>query len=106
MKIDAQRAQEQGHPSRDPAGDMGHGGTVMSQTIESPAETRTPLPSADHPPLPFGEFVTLIAALMALTALGIDSMLPALPAIGAALDVAEPNSRQFVITSFLIGFSV
>lgn len=80
----------------------------MSQTIESPAETLTPLPppSADRSPLPFGEFVTLIAALMALTALGIDSMLPALPAIGASLDVVEPNSRQFVITSFLIGFSV
>ncbi|MGW8189394.1 multidrug effflux MFS transporter [Sphingomonas sp. ABOLH] len=78
----------------------------MSQTIESPAETRTPPPSADRSPLPFGEFVTLIAALMALTALGIDSMLPALPAIGETLDVAEPNMRQFVITAFLIGFSV
>ena len=78
----------------------------MSQTIESPAATPAPAPSADRSPLPFGEFVTLIAALMALTALGIDSMLPALPAIGEALDVAEPNTRQFVITSFLIGFSV
>lgn len=78
----------------------------MSQTIESPADTTTATPSADQSPLPFGEFVTLIAALMALTALGIDSMLPALPAIGTALDVAEPNTRQFVITSFLIGFSV
>ncbi|WP_242414774.1 multidrug effflux MFS transporter [Sphingomonas panni] len=106
MKIDVLRADEQGHPLRDPADDMGHGGGVMSQTIESPAETLAPPPSADRSPLPFGEFVTLIAALMALTALGIDSMLPALPAIGAALDVAEPNSRQFVITSFLIGFSV
>lgn len=76
----------------------------MSQTSESVAAA--PPASADRSPLPFGEFVTLIAALMALTALGIDSMLPALPAIGAALDVAEPNSRQFVITSFLIGFSV
>jgi len=106
MKIDVAGRQEQGHPLRDPAGDMGHGGAVMSQTIESPVETLTPAPSLDRSPLPFGEFVTLIAALMALTALGIDSMLPALPAIGAALDVAEPNSRQFVITSFLIGFSV
>ncbi|MGN5375607.1 multidrug effflux MFS transporter [Sphingomonas hankookensis] len=78
----------------------------MSQTSESVAAAPPPPVSADRSPLPFGEFVTLIAALMALTALGIDSMLPALPAIGAALDVAEPNSRQFVITSFLIGFSV
>jgi len=62
--------------------------------------------SADRAPLAFGEFVTLVAAMMALTALGIDSMLPALPAIGASLDVAEPNHRQYVITAYLIGFAV
>src|SRR6201991_4057057 len=62
--------------------------------------------SADRAPLAFGEFVTLVAAMMALTALGIDSMLPALPAIGASLDVSEPNHRQFVITAYLIGFAV
>ncbi|RDE07032.1 multidrug effflux MFS transporter [Sphingomonas aracearum] len=60
----------------------------------------------DSAPLGFKEFVALIACLMALTALGIDSMLPALPAIGAALDVAEENRRQFIITAFLIGFGV
>ncbi len=60
----------------------------------------------DTPPLGFREFVALIAALMALTALGIDSMLPALPAIGHSLDVATANERQFVITAFLIGFGV
>lgn len=43
---------------------------------------------------------------MALTALGIDSMLPALPAIGEALGVASDNERQFVITAFLLGFSL
>jgi DHA1 family bicyclomycin/chloramphenicol resistance-like MFS transporter len=59
----------------------------------------------NQPPIGFVEFVTLIAALMSLTALGIDSMLPALPAIGASLDVIEPNVRQFVVTSFLIGFA-
>jgi DHA1 family bicyclomycin/chloramphenicol resistance-like MFS transporter len=56
-------------------------------------------------PIGFVEFVALIAGLMALTALGIDSMLPALPAIGESLDVSEPNSRQFVITAFMIGFA-
>lgn len=67
-----------------------------------------PLPDAsiDRAPIPFGEFVALAAALMALTALGIDSMLPALPAIGDSLGVVSPNDRQFVITSFLIGFAV
>lgn len=61
--------------------------------------------SANRAPLRFGEFVALIASMMALTALGIDSMLPALPAIGDSLGVAEPNHRQFVITAFLLGFA-
>lgn len=60
--------------------------------------------SAGQAPLRFAEFVTLAAALMALTALGIDSMLPALPAIGTSLGVDSANHRQFVITAFLIGF--
>jgi hypothetical protein len=50
------------------------------------------------------EFVALMAALMASNALAIDSMLPALPAIGEALGVAEENRRQLVITVYLIGF--
>lgn len=54
----------------------------------------------------FAEFVALVASLMALTALGIDSMLPALPAIGSALGVTVANQRQFVISAFLIGFGV
>jgi MFS transporter, DHA1 family, multidrug resistance protein len=62
--------------------------------------------SKNAPPIGMAEFVALIASIMALTALGIDSMLPALPAIGSSLDVAEPNSRQYVITAFLLGFSV
>lgn len=48
----------------------------------------------------------MVAALMALGALGIDIMLPALPAIGEALGVASENRRQFVITAFLLGFGV
>jgi DHA1 family bicyclomycin/chloramphenicol resistance-like MFS transporter len=50
------------------------------------------------------EFIALMAALMASNAIAIDTMLPALPAIGAALDVAEENRRQLVITSYLLGF--
>jgi DHA1 family bicyclomycin/chloramphenicol resistance-like MFS transporter len=52
------------------------------------------------------EFVLLIAALMASNALGIDAMLPALPAIGEALDVTEENRRQLVITFYMLGFGV
>lgn len=51
-----------------------------------------------------GEFVAMMAALMAVNALAIDSMLPALPAIGDALNVSEDNRRQLVITAYLLGF--
>lgn len=54
----------------------------------------------------FGEFVTMIAALMAMTALAIDSMLPALPDIGASFGVENDNDRQWVIAIFLFGFGV
>ncbi len=62
--------------------------------------------SANSAPLGFVEFVALVAALMALTSLGIDSMLPALPAIGASLHVETANQRQFIILSFLLGFGL
>ncbi|WP_292050591.1 MULTISPECIES: multidrug effflux MFS transporter [unclassified Brevundimonas] len=54
----------------------------------------------------FAEFVCLIAIMMALNALAIDAMLPALPAIGADLGVANENSRQWIITAYLLGFGV
>lgn len=45
-----------------------------------------------------------MAALMASNALAIDSMLPALPAIGESLGIADENRRQLVITFYLLGF--
>ncbi|MBM3927205.1 MAG: multidrug effflux MFS transporter [Sphingomonadales bacterium] len=62
-------------------------------------------PQINRAPIPFAEFVALVAALMALTALGIDSMLPALPAIAADLGVTQDNQRQFVVTAFMVGFA-
>jgi DHA1 family bicyclomycin/chloramphenicol resistance-like MFS transporter len=55
--------------------------------------------------LSFIEFVSLIAFLMALTALSIDVMLPALPQIGNALGVSDENDRQLVISIYFIGFA-
>ena len=52
------------------------------------------------------EFVLLVSAVMMTVALAIDSMLPALPAIGSALGVADENQRQFVISAFLAGFGI
>jgi DHA1 family bicyclomycin/chloramphenicol resistance-like MFS transporter len=65
-----------------------------------------PVTSPASPPIGFAEFVALVASLMALTALGIDAMLPALPAIGDALRVEVENDRQLVIVMFLFGFGV
>ncbi len=61
-----------------------------------------PKGAAAHPGLGFREFVALVAFLMSLTALSIDIMLPALPALAAALDVAEGNQRQQVFVVFLV----
>jgi MFS transporter, DHA1 family, multidrug resistance protein len=52
------------------------------------------------------EFIGLVAVMMALTALAIDIMLPALPAIGDALGITNPNDRQVVIISYMLGFSI
>lgn len=53
----------------------------------------------------FREFVALMALLIALTALGIDIMLPALPRIAAGFALAKANDRQLVVTAYLIGFA-
>jgi DHA1 family bicyclomycin/chloramphenicol resistance-like MFS transporter len=52
----------------------------------------------------FGQFVAMIAALMATNALGIDAMLPALGRIGDGLGVAVANERQWVMTAYVLGF--
>ena len=52
------------------------------------------------------EFVAFVAAIMAVNALGVDLMLPALPRIGVDLDVASANSRQWIITTYLFGFGL
>ncbi|SMQ66336.1 MFS transporter, DHA1 family, bicyclomycin/chloramphenicol resistance protein [Devosia lucknowensis] len=52
------------------------------------------------------EFIALLAALMALNALAIDVMLPALPYMGEALGIANENERQFVVTSYMLGMGI
>ena len=58
------------------------------------------------PPLPVREFVPLAALLMSLVALAIDTMLPALPAIGQDLGVVQRNDVQFVITALFLGLGL
>lgn len=71
--------------------------------------TPSPAVAGEQPlplPLSFAEFVALIAVMMALTALSIDIMLPALPDIGAAMGVASDNDRQLVVIIYVLGFAL
>jgi DHA1 family bicyclomycin/chloramphenicol resistance-like MFS transporter len=51
------------------------------------------------------EFIVLVATMMALTALAVDVMLPALPQIGEALGLQNANDRQTIIITYMFGFS-
>jgi len=52
------------------------------------------------------EFVLLIALLNALTAMSIDTMLPAIGVIANELGAADPNNRQFIITALFGGMTL
>ncbi|WP_378942766.1 multidrug effflux MFS transporter [Mesorhizobium sp. ANAO-SY3R2] len=56
--------------------------------------------------LPRWEFIAIAAALMAVNALAIDIMLPALQQIGASLGVDNENHRQYVITAYVAGMGL
>jgi DHA1 family bicyclomycin/chloramphenicol resistance-like MFS transporter len=49
------------------------------------------------------EFVALMASLMSIVALSIDALLPALPDIGNALNVSDPNDNQKLVTMIFLG---
>ena len=66
----------------------------------------TQISDTPHSGLSFAAFVTLMAGFMALNGLAVDTMLPALPAIGEELGVPDPNDRQLVITAYLLGFGI
>jgi len=51
------------------------------------------------------EMTVMLAGLMALNAFAIDAMVPALPAIGRSLHVAQENDRQLVVIAYFIGFA-
>ncbi|MBG1230995.1 multidrug effflux MFS transporter [Aestuariivirga litoralis] len=52
------------------------------------------------------EFITLVAAMIAINAFAIDVMLPGLQQIGAGLGEADPNRRQLVIPAYMLGFGI
>ncbi|MCY4394169.1 MAG: multidrug effflux MFS transporter [Rhodospirillaceae bacterium] len=68
--------------------------------------SRTAIGPTLRPSLPLGEFIPLVALLMALVALAIDAVLPALPAIGRDLAVPRRNDLQYVITALFLGLGI
>ena len=68
-----------------------------------PENTASVQPKKD---IAFREFVLLSACLIAMNALSIDPMLPALPDIGRDLAIAQPNDRQLIISVYFMGLGV
>ena len=68
----------------------------------------TPDASASAPNLRIStiEFVAIVAWLMALNALAIDVMLPALGDISTDFALTNPNDRQLVVVAYVLGFGV
>lgn len=60
--------------------------------------------TSPHPGMGTKQFIALVAALMAINALAVDSMLPALPVMAAKLGLSSANQQQWIITSYLLGF--
>lgn len=58
------------------------------------------------PRMPFAELVAMTAAFMALNALAIDMMLPALGLIGEEFGAADGNDRQLVVIVYVVGNGV
>lgn len=75
--------------------------TGMNETDHKSHSLHLHLPGT----LDLREFVALMSALMAMTALSIDTMLPALPDIGRELHVLHANDRQLIITTFFLGLA-
>ena len=79
------------------------GGPKDYPTVDDTATAREP---AVRLPLPFAEFITLMALLMCLTALSIDIMLPSLPDIAAALNVTDLSQLPLIISLYMGGLAV
>ncbi|MDJ0921838.1 MAG: multidrug effflux MFS transporter [Henriciella sp.] len=71
----------------------------MAQVTATPDTQTTPVL-----PMPLWEFVPMIASMMALNALAIDIMLPALGDISDHYQLAEANQQQWVIFAYVFGF--
>lgn len=76
-----------------------------SASAPRPEKTRTLAPASAHT-MPLPEFIALMAWLAAITALSLDAMLPAFPAMSQDLGLANPNSIQLVLAVFSVGMGL
>ena len=67
--------------------------------------TATPV-ATTKPPLPFAEFVALMACMTAMVALSIDAMLPALATIAHDLGAQRANDSQLIVSLIFLGLSI
>jgi DHA1 family bicyclomycin/chloramphenicol resistance-like MFS transporter len=58
---------------------------------------------AESTAIGFREFVAMAAMLMATQAIAVDTMLPALPTIAAALGLVNQNHSQWIVTAYVVG---
>jgi DHA1 family bicyclomycin/chloramphenicol resistance-like MFS transporter len=61
---------------------------------------------ATKAPLPFAEFVALMACMTAMVALSIDAMLPALATIAQDLGAQRANDSQLIVSLIFLGLSI
>ena len=61
--------------------------------------------SPSRPRLSFAEYVTLVALLTSIVAMGTDMMLPALSQIGEDFGVAHENDVHYIVTVFFLGMA-
>ncbi len=81
--------------------------SVYADAMDHGAANTTGAAEASSPPrMPFAELVAITAAIMALNALAIDMMLPALGVIGNELGALRDNDRQLIVVVYVIANGV
>ncbi len=78
----------------------------MSQNQATTPPIEADAPSQKSAPISKWELVFIISGMMALNALAIDIMLPALPQMQAAFGFEDNNQRQLVVVWYVMGLGI
>ncbi|GAB4186853.1 MAG: multidrug effflux MFS transporter [Wenzhouxiangellaceae bacterium] len=77
-----------------------------TEQADSLATTVSSAPDISRAGIGAAEFIFMMALMMALSALSIDIMLVALPAIDQQFHLSSDNHRQLMITFYMLGFAL